>query len=76
MKRWNQKGSSAAKQRMAQLRLRKLEHARCDLAREYEARFGHHWLGDAKPFVTPAFQPMAPDVRVQEHIDWLRRSLA
>lgn len=75
MTRWNRKGSTHAKARMTELRQRALEYARNDLAREYEARFGRHWFGDAKNTITPTSEPMDRGARIQEHIDWLRRSL-
>lgn len=76
MKRWNRKGTASAKLRMAELRIRKMQNQRAELAALYRARFGREWLTDAKAALTPAFEPMDRDARTQEHIDWLTAAIS
>ncbi len=76
MKRWNRKGSSHAKERMAELRVRKMQNQRAELAAVYRERFGAEWFTAAKASLTPTREPMDPAARAQEHIDWLRSALA
>lgn len=70
MKRWNQRGSTYAKERMAELRERKLRIRRTELANQYEAKFGTHWWPVAKA------AGVAPSQDATPHIAWLEAALA
>jgi hypothetical protein len=55
--------------------LRKITLRRDELAREYMARFGQQWFPNAKSKLTPTWEPMDPENRVREHIEWLENEL-
>jgi hypothetical protein len=68
MKRWNHKGSAAAKVRMAELRARKRQLHKDDLARAWEAKHpGEHWWPTSG---------LHNGCGVEASIAWLERALA
>ena len=78
MRRWNNKGSIHAKQRMAELRLTKLNRCRSELIDQWAAATGRtarDWYAAAREHLTPASTPMDPAERTSECIAWLKSAI-